>query len=90
MTKKYEKFFARLSTLSTCELIAYAAFIKCKKEHIKPTIDNIHFEVVNYVLKFHPKIEGESDIVKILKKIAIPSKTQGEWKLKNEFVLESQ
>lgn len=79
------EFYDRLKALSTCELIAYGAFVKCRYENIATTMENIHFEVINYILKFKPEIHGERDIIKILRKLATPNPKTQEWTLKDEY-----
>ena len=71
--------------LNGYETLIYAIIKSFEKDGTKPSLENIHFKAVEYVLKYPLKIEGNTDIVKVLKKIATPNNKTGEWKLKAEF-----
>ena len=67
------------------EALIYAIMKGFEKDGTKLSLENIHFKAVEYVLKYPLKIEGNTDTVKALKKIAVPDNKTGEWKLKPSF-----
>lgn len=80
MAKKKE--IIDIAKLDGYEVLIYGIMKNLESSGEKLTLDNIHFKAVEYVLKFRPNFKGNMDSVKALKKIAIPDKTTGEWKLK--------
>lgn len=50
------------------EALIYAIMKGFEKDGTKSSLENIHFKAVEYVLKYPLKIEGNTDIVKVLKK----------------------
>lgn len=71
-----------VSELQGFEFLIYGIMKKHEIEGVKSTIDNVHFEAVEYILKFRPSFEGNTTTIQALDKLAIPNKTTGEWKLK--------
>lgn len=67
------------------DFLIYGIMKKHEIDGVKSTLENVHFEAVEYILKHRPNFKGNTDTVKTLKKIATPNKTTGEWKLKAEF-----
>ena len=68
--------------LNPYETLIYAIMLQHKKDNIKSTLNNVHCDAVEYILKYPLKIEEGATTIKALKKIAIDDKTTGEWKLK--------
>ncbi len=67
------------------EALIYAIMKGFEKDGTKPSLENIHFKAVEYVLKYRTNYGGNTDTVKALKKIAVPDNKTGEWKLKPSF-----
>lgn len=70
------------SKLQDFEKLIYGIIKSLESSGEKLTLENIHFKAVEYVLKYRPNFEADTDTIKALKKIAIDDKTTGEWKLK--------
>lgn len=58
------------------EALIYAIMKGFEKDGTKSSLENIHFKAVEYVLKYPLKIEGNTDIVKVLKKSLHQTKPQ--------------
>lgn len=78
MSKETIKF----NKLKPYETLIYAIMLQHKKDGIKSTLDNIHCDAVEYILKYPLNIEKGATATKTLNKIATLNKTTGEWKLK--------
>lgn len=72
----------KFNKLKPYETLIYAIMKKHEQEKTKSTLDNVNFEALEYVAKFPLEVENGATTIKALKKIAIPNKTTGEWKLK--------
>ena len=80
-----EKGEINFNKLTKFEVLIYAIMKGFEKDGVKSTLENVNFRAVEYVLKYPLKIEGNTDTVKALKKIAVPDNKTGEWKLKPSF-----
>lgn len=72
------------NSLNMYELLVYGALLKRKRDNIKSTLEDIHFGVIEYILKNRVKIEGKGDITKTLPKLATFDETTQEWNLKSK------
>lgn len=71
-------------SLSVFELLIYVILLKYKRDNLKATLEDIHFETIEYILKNGVKIEGKGDITKTLPKLATFDETTQEWNLKSK------
>ena len=68
--------------LKPYEALVYAVMKKHEQDGTKSTLDNVNYDALMYIAKYPLEIENGATTSKALKKIAIPDKTTGEWKLK--------
>ena len=71
------------NSLNMYELLVYGALLKRKRDNLKSTLEDIHFGVIEYILKNRVKVE-EGDITKTLPKLATFDETTQEWNLKSK------
>lgn len=72
------------NSLSVYELLIYGILLRQKKENIKSTLDEIHFEAIEYILKNRVEIGEGNSLTKTLSKLAIFDKITQEWTLKSK------
>lgn len=71
-------------SLNVYELLIYGILLRQKKENIKSTLNEIQFEVVEYILKNRIDIDEGNSITKTLPKLATFDETTQEWNLKSK------
>lgn len=71
-----------VNKLQGFELLIYSILKKHERDGVKSTLDEVHFNAIEYALNNKVNFKCDTDTLKVLKKLAIPNKATGEWNLK--------